>query len=71
GVPAIQRPRLFADDGMAIWRANPGDVLPDGTVARALHSGQPVDYPSTAPIVDDVLQLAGSEGLLETITHRT
>jgi hypothetical protein len=28
--------RLSADDGLAIWAARPGDVLPDGTIATAI-----------------------------------
>ncbi|SIT47212.1 conserved hypothetical protein [Paraburkholderia piptadeniae] len=29
-------PRLLAEDGPAIWAANPGDVLPDGSIATPL-----------------------------------
>ncbi|WP_248322425.1 hypothetical protein [Caballeronia sp. Sq4a] len=43
-IPAVrsyERPapiRLFADDCMAAWRAEPGDRLPDGRIARAIGS---------------------------------
>ncbi|WP_175976716.1 hypothetical protein [Burkholderia sp. BCC1047] len=63
GVPLQTRLRLPADDGIAIWRANPGDRLPNGTIARALSSAQPLEYRSDVPIVSEVLQLAGSDGL--------
>ncbi|WP_250473991.1 hypothetical protein [Caballeronia sp. GAFFF1] len=39
-VRSYQRPapRLFADDCMAAWLAQPGDRLPDGRIARAIGS---------------------------------
>ncbi|MGF6640540.1 hypothetical protein [Paraburkholderia sp. MM6662-R1] len=41
-------PRLAADDGLAIWYARPGDVLPDGTIATPvstpLGDAQPFEY---------------------------
>ncbi|WP_423371723.1 hypothetical protein [Burkholderia sp. LMG 32019] len=63
GMPGRTRLRLPADDGIAIWRANPGDRLPDGTIASALGSTPPFEYRSDAPIANDALQLAGSDGL--------
>ncbi|WP_322023172.1 hypothetical protein [Burkholderia sp. BCC1977] len=63
GLPIRTRLRRPADDGIAIWRANPGDRLPDGSIARALTRAQPFEYGSDAPIVNEVLQLAGSDGL--------
>ncbi|SAK89947.1 hypothetical protein AWB80_06354 [Caballeronia pedi] len=37
-------PRLPAEDGLAIWNAEPGDVLPDGRIATALSVAQPFEY---------------------------
>src|SRR5579864_1514481 len=48
GASAPAWPRLPAEDGIAIWFANPGDVLPDGTiatpVATPLADAQPFEY---------------------------
>ncbi|WP_425605826.1 transposase [Paraburkholderia translucens] len=48
GASAPARIRLPADDGLAIWFAKPGDVLPDGTiatpVATPLADAQPFEY---------------------------
>jgi hypothetical protein len=35
--------KLTAADGLAIWAANPGDVLPDGSIAKAL-TAEPFEY---------------------------
>ncbi|SMG20967.1 hypothetical protein [Paraburkholderia susongensis] len=55
-------PRLPAEDGLAIWFARPGDVLPDGTIATAvstpLGEAQPFEYSEAAPI-DNTEQDAG------------
>jgi len=59
-VPVVRK--LSAEDGIAIWFARPGDVLPDGTIAKALSSAQPFEYPPGMPVVDEALQLAGSTG---------
>ncbi|NML31151.1 hypothetical protein [Paraburkholderia antibiotica] len=49
-------PRLPADDGLAIWFARPGDVLPDGTIATPvstpLGDAQPFGYSENAVGVD-------------------
>lgn len=39
--------------------ANPGDILPDGTIATALNNAQPFEYMPDVPS-DDVLDLAAS-----------
>ncbi|EEA02566.1 hypothetical protein BH160DRAFT_2152 [Burkholderia sp. H160] len=54
-------PRLAADDGLAIWYARPGDVLPDGTIATPvstpLGDAQPFKY-TEVPQLGDVQELA-------------
>lgn len=62
GLSVPRRRKLAAEDGIAIWFADPGDVLPDGTIARPLGSAQPFQYQPSAPIVSEALQLAGSDG---------
>ncbi|SMG35705.1 hypothetical protein SAMN06265784_103352 [Paraburkholderia susongensis] len=46
-------PRLAAEDGLAIWFARPGDVLPDGTIATPvstpLGDAQAFDYQPDLP----------------------
>lgn len=37
-------PKLPADDFFEIMAANPGDVLPDGSIAKALSDAQPFEY---------------------------
>ncbi|WP_206002417.1 hypothetical protein [Paraburkholderia antibiotica] len=58
-------PRLPAEDGLAIWFARPGDVLPDGTIATPvsmpLGDAQPFDYQPDMPD-GDVEELAGGDG---------
>lgn len=48
GASAPALPRLPAEDGIAIWLAKPGDVLPDGTIATPvstpLGDAQPFEY---------------------------
>ncbi|NML33415.1 hypothetical protein [Paraburkholderia antibiotica] len=55
-------PRLPAEDGLAIWFARPGDVLPDGTiatpVATPLGEVQPFEYAENSLQGDDAT-LAG------------
>ncbi|WP_429548877.1 hypothetical protein [Paraburkholderia youngii] len=53
---SLQRPklpRLAADDGLAIWFARPGDMLPDGTIATPvstpLGDAQAFDYQPDMP----------------------
>jgi hypothetical protein len=62
---APARIRLPADDGIAIWFAKPGDVLPDGTIATPVDTpfadAQPFEYTSGA-VSGDVEELAGGEG---------
>lgn len=41
-------PRLRAEDGIEIWNANPGDVLPDGSIATAF-----TDFNDAADAVAD------------------
>lgn len=56
--PVRLRHKLPAEDGIAIWFANPGDVLPDGTIATALGNAQPFPYlPSDA--VGGAMEIAG------------
>jgi hypothetical protein len=59
--PAL--PRLAAEDGIAIWLAKPGDVLPDGTiatpVATPLTDAQPFEYTPDA-VSGDIDKLAAS-----------
>ncbi|MFT4067569.1 hypothetical protein [Paraburkholderia sp.] len=54
-------PRLAADDGLAIWYARPGDVLPDGTIATPvstpLGDARPFEYTGD-PQFGDVQELA-------------
>jgi hypothetical protein len=51
-------PRLPADDFFAIMAANPGDVLPDGSIASAIKS-TPFEYvPHT--LTDEAMELAAS-----------
>ncbi|MBC8729930.1 hypothetical protein F6X39_16960 [Paraburkholderia sp. UCT2] len=54
-------PRLAADDGLAIWYARPGDVLPDGTIATPvstpLGDARPFEY-TEDPQFGDVQELA-------------
>jgi hypothetical protein len=52
-------PRLPANDFAAVMTANPGDILPDGTIATALNNAQPFEYMPDVPS-DDVLDLAAS-----------
>lgn len=48
-----------AEDGIAVWFANPGDVLPDGTIAMALGNAQPFPYvPGEA--VGDAIEIASA-----------
>ncbi|MBC8721761.1 hypothetical protein F6X37_09200 [Paraburkholderia sp. 31.1] len=58
-------PRLPAEDGLAIWFARPGDVLPDGTIAMPvstpLGDAQAFEYSEAMSGVDAV-ELAGAEG---------
>nr|WP_223964893.1 hypothetical protein [Burkholderia diffusa] len=63
GASLRTRHKLPAEDGIAVWQANPGDSLPDGTTARALGCTQPFDYQSGVSIVNEAVQLAGSDGL--------
>lgn len=42
--PVLVRRKLPAEDGIVVWFANPGDVLPDGTIATALGNAQPFPY---------------------------
>lgn len=62
GASAPARIRLPADDGIAIWFAKPGDVLPDGTiatpVATPLTGAQPFDLGDDA-LPGDSIELAG------------
>ncbi|MCC8396240.1 hypothetical protein LJ656_26990 [Paraburkholderia sp. MMS20-SJTR3] len=59
--PAL--PRLAADDGLALWFAKPGDVLPDGTIATPVAAGlgeaQAFDF-RPAELSNDVKELAAS-----------
>jgi hypothetical protein len=50
--------RLAAADGIAIWRAKPGDMLPDGTIAKALADAQPFEYGKDAALPTGDSQLA-------------
>src|SRR5579864_1396754 len=63
GASAPAWPRLPAEDGIAIWFANPGDVLPDGTiatpVATPLAVAQPFEYGDDA-LSADSMDLAGN-----------
>ncbi|WP_246217060.1 hypothetical protein [Paraburkholderia panacisoli] len=55
-------PRLFREDGPAIWAANPGDVLPDDSIARPitpLGDAQPFEYTPHA-IGGEAKELAAS-----------
>ena len=60
-------PRLPADDGIAIWFAKPGDVLPDGTIATPLATpladARPFEY--TPDAVSDDLQDLAARGVSE------
>ncbi|MGF6731524.1 hypothetical protein OKW50_003669 [Paraburkholderia youngii] len=55
-------PRVAADDGLAIWFARPGDVLPEGTIAMPvstpLSDAQPFEYFQSSP--NDINQEAAS-----------
>jgi len=56
--PVCGRRKLPAEDGIAIWFARPGDVLPDGTIATALGNAQPFPYvPGGA--VGGAMEIAG------------
>jgi len=59
-VPVLRVFKLAADDGIAIWNARPGDILPDGRIAKALASAQPFEL-GTRDVVDDVIRTAGVE----------
>lgn len=59
-VPVVRK--LSAEDGIAIWFAKPGDVLPDGRIAKALSSARPFEYLPGTPVVNEALELAGSTG---------
>ncbi|MBB5498137.1 hypothetical protein [Paraburkholderia sp. MM5384-R2] len=54
-------PRLPAEDGLAIWYARPGDVLPDGTIATPvstpLGNERPFEY-TEDPQFGDAQELA-------------
>lgn len=50
-------PRLPAEDFPAIWAAEPGDVLPDGTIATALSDARPFEY-VPEDFSDDTLEIA-------------
>ncbi|WP_144030330.1 hypothetical protein [Burkholderia sp. AU6039] len=57
--PVLARRKLPAEDGIAVWFANPGDVLPDGTIATALGNAQPFPYvPGEA--VGDAIEIASA-----------
>ncbi|MGZ2746840.1 hypothetical protein [Burkholderia stagnalis] len=49
---------LRAENGIAIWFANPGDALPDGTIARPLASAQAFEY-GRDELTGDAMELAG------------
>lgn len=55
--PAL--PRLAAEDGIAVWFANPGDVLPDGTIATPPSDAQPFEYAEEA-VSGETEELAAS-----------
>jgi len=57
-LPSSGWKRLRAQDGIAIWFANPGDVLPDGTIAKPLGSAQAFEYSRDEP-TGDAMALAG------------
>ncbi|WP_423368006.1 hypothetical protein [Burkholderia sp. LMG 32019] len=51
------RRKLPEESGIAVWFANPGDVLPDGTIATALGDAQPFPYvPGNA--IGDTMEIA-------------
>jgi hypothetical protein len=57
--PALPGARkLTAADGPTIWAADPGDVLPDGSIATALSAEPFVYVPHT--LSDEVMELAAS-----------
>jgi hypothetical protein len=51
------RPRYRGNDFFAIMAANPGDVLPDGSIATAINEADPFEFATEAPSVGE-LQLA-------------
>ncbi|WP_156443181.1 hypothetical protein [Burkholderia sp. RF4-BP95] len=52
--------KLSVNDGIAIWFAKPGDMLPDGTIATALGSAQPFEYVPD-DLTGDVMEMAGAD----------
>ncbi|WP_208625901.1 hypothetical protein [Paraburkholderia susongensis] len=60
-------PRLPAEDGLAIWFARPGDVLPDGTIATPVSTplGDAQAFEYTPDAVSDEVQDLAARGVSE------